>query len=195
MNYDNLSITTYLMGTKDGLPHMQEEFIGKNEFDIYNIYNSEEVDAEEWNTFRKIIEQCQDNKDDAVVICRNRGRFSNAYSKNFLFQSIITCANFNTHLLLGGCADFYNLVPVTSTLFWVDRFMKGEFFVIFRSAFKTLMDVRLENDNDIDTILSETLANKLLLCPMIYNTNEKSPAVSKIVLCKRVCNKYNLLDK
>lgn len=195
MNFSNYFISTYLIGNCDNFSCFKTEFASREEFDVNYIYSVKENSEEEWNIFRQIVEKSHANKEDAIVLCRNRGHFSKAYSKEFFFHGIFKCADFNTHLLVGGCVDFNNLVPVTSNLFWVDRFIGGTFLVLFSSAYRLLLNIHPKTSKNIDTILSETLANKLLLCPMIFKRREDDPAIKKITLYYKICNKYHLLVK
>jgi hypothetical protein len=167
------------------------EFLGHPEYELHPI--GEKCD---WGSFRHVLEQVsQKDEDDAIVICHEGHRFTEEYQSFSFFRVLMESVELGTEMLLGGCRDFGNLVPVKPGLYWVDKYEDCNFFVLFRRAYQTLLNLSLNDSESLDEVLSRVLSNKLLIAPFISWTGTKCRADSQLALYDYIINKYHITGK
>lgn len=185
MEHDNLYISTYLVGS------VKEEFTGRKEFDIYHHdYNK----GSRWQSFQDIVSRVNSNdEDDLIVICYEGHQFADTYNRSSFLSAIFKCAELGTHLLIGGCDNFNNMVPISPNLYWIDMFSKSNFYVVFRPAFQTILTAMPQKKEQLEDVLSRILPNKLILNPFITDCSKECEATKKLLLYNRVVSKYSIL--
>jgi len=182
-DYNDTCITTYIIGRHT------DSFIGKNEFELHTI----ESEKSRWEIVREIVQHSIETIDDAVTICFDGHRFTGNYSSEQFVKDIIYSHSMGTHLLIGGCDGFFNAMPISRRLFWVDHIENTNFFVVFRSAYERIVQSVQEEQESLESILSRSLSNKLLLVPQISTCDGSSKADEQITTYIKIINKYNLL--
>ena len=185
MDYRDFIISTFTVG------NLYMEFQGHPEFELHPI--GEKWD---WSIFRHVLEQVsQKDEDDAIIICHEGHRFTEVYQSCSFFRVLLECSELGTEMLLGGCRDFSNLVPVSPRLYWVDKYEGCNFIVLFRRAYHTLLNLSLNDCESLDEVLSRVLSNKLLIVPFISWTGTKCRADSQLALYNYIINKYHIKGK
>ena len=183
MDYNNMMISTYIIG------ELGTEFDCCPEFDLHYV-----MAQDRWKNFYNIVGQaCRQGEDDAVVICYEGHHFTKDYLPAVLFDKIIRSAKLGTHILIGGCSSFSNLVPVEEGLFWVDNFEGANFYVVFKHAFQSILEVSPAIDESLERVLSHLLPNKLLLSPFISWVGVEGHSDKQLKLYNHVINKYQMI--
>lgn len=186
-DYCDYSISTYLLGCAE------VEFQGRNEFDLIHIPSEKKS---RWQLFKECIKRANSTgEDDVIIICFEGHRFTKNYCKEDLFKSIIKCAELGTHLLIGGCTDFRNLVPLTKDLYWIDCFFKANFYIVYKTAYRLLLDIDPKEIEELDEILSPSLPNKLILYPFVSDISMNEDAVRRLEIYQRIIKKYRIMEK
>jgi hypothetical protein len=150
MEHDNLYISTYLVGS------VKEDFTGRKEFDIYHHdYNKGSL----WQIFQDIVSRVNsNNEDDLVVICYEGHHFADTYNRSSFLSAIFKCAELGTHLLIGGCDNFNNMVPISPNLYWIDMFSNPNT-PFYKEAPIDLFLSHYYNGGDMERILSDWYAD------------------------------------
>lgn len=182
MDYCDILISTFTVG------NLSVEFQEHPEFELHPF-----GDNWDWDFFRHTLEiVSQKNEDDAIVICHEGHHFTEDYQPYVLFRALFESAGLGTDMLIGGCRDFGNLVPVGHGLYWVDKFEGCNFFILFHRAYQTLLDKSPNEGESLDEVLSRAFSNKLLMAPFISWTGAKSRADSRLALYNYINNKYHI---
>lgn len=171
-SYENIIIPVYvinLLERKDRLSHIQQQFKGKNEFDVTIVEACKHSIGAVglWESILKIIKIGIANEDDVIIICEDDHEFTKEYSKEYLLENIIEAANQGVEILAGGIANFSHAVPVSKSRLWINSFWCTQFIIIYKSLFvKILKEPFLESDT-ADGKLSEITSHKMTLFPFI----------------------------
>ncbi|MFC6101240.1 hypothetical protein [Olivibacter domesticus] len=171
--YAGITIPIYVL-QKSGNPEhiflLRQEFENRNEFDLQadDEYNGDlDFQKESWRAFMRILEKAEARNDDFIAICGEHHRFTDSYSKNKLFNNIVAAASQGTKLLLGGVSKFGHAVIVDEERCWIDSFQDSQFFIIYRSLFKLILDEPFEDGDEFFQKLSLLTGNKMLIFPFI----------------------------
>ncbi|MEH6306583.1 hypothetical protein RYH73_13075 [Olivibacter sp. CPCC 100613] len=179
---DDLSIPVYQIITDDFEERAMENFSDKPEFDVTRFFfknKTQSFSQRMWNGMIMAIQSAGEH-DDVIVVCSQKHLFTEVYNKDFLVNCIIEANTSGVNLLFGGIGSFTNVVPVTENLFWIDSVTYFDFFIIYRSIFKSILEEQfVENDDFFSKVCSIT-SNKLTMYPFITNipTNSYSPKMN-----------------
>ena len=184
MNSNNQIISAYVAD------NLETEFINQKEFVLHNNNNHNR-----WLGFLNAIEHASNNDDDVILICFKGHRFSKEFNKAIFIDYIMRSAKLGTHILLGDCGYFCNLVPVDKGLYWVDTFSSSCFYVVFRHAFQLIMNIEAKENDTLEVLLSKNVPNKLLAVPFFSSPiNIKSKGViERLSIYQLITCRYNLL--
>lgn len=88
-------ISTYVINLKDRIDrkkHVSTEFEGRDEFDVTFVDACEHSIGAVglWNSIVKIIQIAVEKDDDVIVICEDDHYFTKNYSKEYLFENILS---------------------------------------------------------------------------------------------------------
>ena len=184
-DYCDYSISTYLLGCAE------VEFQGRNEFDLIHIPSEKKS---RWQLFKECIKRANSTgEDDVIIICFEGHRFTKEYCKENLFNTITKCATLGTQILIGGCADFKNLVPLTKDLYWIDSFSNANFYIIYKSAYNSILKTIPLEKEELDEILSQNLSNKIILYPFISDMSMSENADRRLDVYDRITAKYHIV--
>jgi glycosyl transferase family 25 len=170
--YENIVIPTYVINLserKERLKHIQEQFKGKHEFDLFTIEACKHAIGAVglWNSILKIIKMAMNNDDDVIIICEDDHEFTKNYSKEDLLQNIIEAENQGVELLTGGIANFSHAVPITENRLWIDSFWCTQFIIIYKNLFQKILEEPFGDTDTADGKLSEITSHKMILYPFI----------------------------
>jgi|SRR2546428_1628515 len=169
--YDGIVIPAYLINLKerkDLLEHIKEQFNNKAEFQVNIVECKNEIGAVGlWQTIVKIVSQAKEQDNDVILICAEDHKFSESYSKQYLFKNIIEAHEQGANLLLGGVANYGHGVPIAKNRCWVDRFWGNQFIIIFNKFFQQILDEPFSEEDEVNIKLSEMTSNKMVLYPFV----------------------------
>lgn len=170
--YENIIIPTYVINLperKDRLAHIQQQFAGKNEFDVRIVEACKHPIGAVglWHSILKIIQIAIASDDDVIIICEDDHEFTKRYSKEYLLQNIIEAANQGVEILNGGIANFSHAVPVSPQRLWIDSFWCTQFIIVYKSLFEKILKEPFEETDTADGKLSEMASHKMTLFPFI----------------------------
>ena len=142
--YKNIIVPTYIINLverTDRLSHIQQQFVGKHEFDVKIVEACKHPIGAIglWQSILKIIRTAISDDDDVIIICEDDHEFAKSYSKEYLLDNIIEAATQGVEILTGGIANFYQAVPVSKNRLWIDSFWCTQFIVIYRSIFQKIL--------------------------------------------------------
>ena len=168
----NLTIPTYIINLKDRTErfhHANTQFRNKNEFDVRIVEGCKHSIGAVglWHSIRKVIGLALENDEDVILICEDDHMFTEHYSKEHLFNSIIQSDIEGADLLLGGIGGFGQAVRITNGKFWIDNFFSTQFMIIYKRLFKAILDAPFDETVTADELLSKLTQNKMVLFPFI----------------------------
>jgi len=170
--FENVSIPVYIINLparKDRLIHIQQQFAGKDEFDLNIVEAIEDENGAIglWKSIVKIIKMAKNNQDDVIVICEDDHEFTCDYSKNYFLHNVIEANDQGANLLIGGVSSFGQAIPVSEYRYWVDRFFCTQFIVVYSGFFNAILEEKFGNRDAADLKLSIMTSNKMVLHPFV----------------------------
>ena len=183
MKNDEVCISTFLVGEWTNVM-VKKHFDGKSLFRTEMLVSPS---LSRWSLFRCAVEHAEKSgDDDVIVVCFNEHNFTNNFDGRLFLDVIVEASKRGAQLLIGGCQKVENMVPVTSSLFWVDVTSGASFY---------------GGDADLDEIISQYIPNKFLVCPIISDSSMQDSASSDVNSAQETMNiyktiiaKYNLLS-
>ena len=157
------------------LRHFEYEMRGKDEFSIttFQAYKHEVGAVGLWNSICDIVRQAYETDEDAVLICEDDHVFTCDYDRTSFMRKAILAGRLGAELLSGGVAGFDYLVPCGSHgLCWMENFWGTQFIVIYKSAFKKILNADFSIRDVADEKLSEILDRKMVTLPFISTQKE-----------------------
>jgi hypothetical protein len=154
--------------------HIIAEFSGKDEFlpAIIPAIESPIGAMGLWMTLQHILIVEDTDNTSFFIFCEDDHKFTRYYSKDGLFQAIQDAIALNADILVGGVSWFQKAIPVSKTLFWVEKFSGLQFIVIFRKFYRTLIDAPFTKGNAADYKISGLTKNKFVIFPFISEQKE-----------------------
>ena len=171
-SHDHIVLPTYIINLPENAErkkHILKQFRDKPEFDITIIEGCKGKSGKMglWLSIRKIIEIAIKNDDDVIVICKDNHEFTEHYSKNLLFTTVLQAHALGAGCLTFGTTQFGFCVPITHHLFWTNRYSYFQFIVIYKPIFEKILNENFNEDVDPDHLLSEVTSNKMIVYPFI----------------------------
>lgn len=172
LDYEKMSIPVYVINLEertDRLQHIKAEFCNKPEFEV-NIVRACQASCGAlglWQSIRKVIVAAQKKQEDIIIICEDDHHFTPDYSKEYLFQQIITGYSMGLDYINGGSADIQNAFMVDKHLFWVDMIRCTQFIILFRDFFDKILSAEYNDSVLADVLLSRLTNNKMLIYPFV----------------------------
>ncbi|WP_207513693.1 hypothetical protein [Longitalea luteola] len=166
------SIPTFVINLKkrtDRKEYILKEFDQRMEFDVTIVEAQEHKTGAIglWNTLQIILQKQLTTGHDYIIVCEDDHQFTDAYSKERLFDAIAEVRSKNADLLCGGVSWFTDALPVSAGIFWVDIFSGFQFTVIFRQFFKTILEADFKDDDVTDLKIASLTENKFFTYPFI----------------------------
>ena len=199
MKNDEVCISTFLVGEWTNVM-VKKHFDGKSLFRTEMLVSPS---LSRWSLFRCAVEHAEKSgDDDVIVVCFNEHNFTNNFDGRLFLDVIVEASKRGAQLLIGGCQKVENMVPVTSSLFWVDVTSGASFYVVYRSVYRKILSITIDGgDADLDEIISQYIPNKFLVCPIISDSSMQDSASSDVNSAQETMNiyktiiaKYNLLS-
>ncbi|MET3875829.1 hypothetical protein [Chitinophaga sp. OAE865] len=171
-NLNEITLTTFVLYTNtigNELENITKQFRGKKEFDVKFVNMSERSNdlRGHWEYFREIIIKAIADKEDVIVICRDKHEFTENYSKEFFLSNLLQAHIHGTEILMGGISFFKQLVPISESRYWIDSVHGSQFIVLFRNVFSKILNEPTEDYKHIDEYLSIITSNKVVIHPFI----------------------------
>lgn len=171
-NCDDFFLPTYIINLperSDRRTHMQKQFEGRSEFQITWVDACKHpVGAVGlWQSIVRAVRMAVDRDDDVILICEDDHRFTSHYAKDRFLREITEAHEQGVHLLSGGIGGFGIGIPVTKTRFWVDWYWSNQFIILFRHAFRFILDYSFQETDTADGVLSTILPVKQVFWPFI----------------------------
>lgn len=165
-------IPTYVINLPqrtDRWQHIKDQFAGHEEFSMQRVEAvTHSVGAVGlWLSIRKIIEQAEANGEDLVLICEDDHIFTERYDRRRFMQQVYMAGCLGTNLLMGGIGGFGDMQPVGNGLYWVDWCWCTQFMVVYRNAFRLILDAEFAENDVADEFISKLCPNKLVTYPFI----------------------------
>ena len=153
----------------DRRAHILRQFEGRNEFDLHIVEacRHEYGAVGLWQSICKIVGQAERDGEDAVLIVEDDHVFTPAYDRDRFLRQVLLAGSMGAELLSGGIGGFRNLVPLPGGLFWDDWFWCTQFIVVYRKAFRTILDARFSVRDVADEKLSSLLTAKMVTVPFV----------------------------
>jgi GGDEF domain-containing protein len=166
-DFTNITLPVYVIMPPDSSKEsIEQQFAGKNEFDLHFIETGT-GNVAIWKGIRSIIEDATKNDDDIIIICDKDHLFTAHYSKEYLFSNIIGAHYQGADLLVAGCRNFYRAFPIAPLRYWIAGCNSATFLVIYRKFFETVMAEPFNEEVKPGELIIEITFNKMLLYPFI----------------------------
>ncbi|NSL85854.1 hypothetical protein ECE50_003360 [Chitinophaga sp. Mgbs1] len=170
-------IPTYIINLKkrtERKEHILLEFSGRAEFSprIVEAQEREEGALGLWLTIRQIIQEAVTLQQAYIILCEDDHTFLPHYQASVLHAAIAEADARQADILSGGVSWFNNALPVSDTLYWVEKFSGMQFTIIFSRFFQPLLDVAFTTDDAADTKTSHLTDNKYFIYPFISGQRE-----------------------
>ncbi|NQX43429.1 hypothetical protein SAMN05421820_11766 [Pedobacter steynii] len=148
---------------------ISERFSNLNEFLLQAVDGEEQINQElRLLQSLKNAVNCAKNADQKfMVVCNTSHYFTKEYSFEAFIDHIregeLSLADF----LTGGLRWFNSAFQVTDNLYWIDSFSGVHFLVIYQRSYQKILEVMLNGDQDVHTVLSSVSQNKLMIHPFV----------------------------
>lgn len=179
MTYEGLTIPTYVFNLphrEDRRKHIEAQFADKPEFELrWGMTCTHEIGAVGlWQSICKAVADAEERgEDDVIILCEDDHIFTECYDRDRFVEQIIKAGEIGTHLLAGGIANFTNAILLKGTgMFWLDWMWGTQFIILFRPAFRRILEADFADIDVADEFLSELLPNKLVIYPFISEQKE-----------------------
>lgn len=171
-NPENCYIPTYVINLPqraDRWQHIQKQFARHEEFRMQLTKAVEHpVGAVGlWHSICKIIEDAEAKGEDLVLICEDDHVFTEHYDRKRFMQQVYIAGCLGTNLLMGGIGGFGDMQPVGNDLYWVDWCWCTQFMVVYRNAFRMILEAQFRENDVADEFISRLCPNKLVVYPFI----------------------------
>lgn len=149
--------------------HIEREFSGRPEFDLHWVDACRAPRGADglWQSLLKIIAYADETGESAILFCEDDHQFTPSYDRDRFFAHVAEAARQGAHILLGGIGGFGHWVPVGQNRFWTDWFWCTQFMVVYRSAFRRILEADFGSADVADEFLSRVLPNKMVIFPFI----------------------------
>lgn len=189
-DYKEVSVPAYVIQLDEKRSykaHIVGQFRNRNEFELFftEVCKHKIKAISLWLSIKKIVEAAVKNDDDVIVICEDRHRFTEYYSKDDFIKTIVETSMWNAELLIGGTIGPTLAIPITQKLFWVGGFGSTQFLVLFKNIFQRIIDEPIDENITVAERLSEIASNKILFYPFIsiqqdFDNSAIRPANNKL---------------
>lgn len=149
--------------------HMENQFAGRDEFELIwvDACRHKKGTVGLWESIRKAVSMAVERDDDVMILCEDDHYFTEYYNKEQFIAHIIEAHEQGTQLLIGGVGGFGSAFPTAPSRYWVDWYWSNQFLVIYRSAYRKILDYEFSDNDTADGVLSKLLSNKETIYPMI----------------------------
>ncbi len=169
---DVSSIPTYVINLPervDRLKHIKNEFKDRDEFELTIVEACKhEVGAVGlWNSILKVVDIAFNKDQDVFIICEDDHKFTQHYTKEFLFENIEEAYEKGADILLGGVGGCTYAMPVAKNRFWIEHFICTQFTVLYRDFFPAIKSEHFDIHNTADGKFSSMTIDKMVIFPFI----------------------------
>lgn len=149
--------------------HMQQEFAGREEFDVTFVeavaHKNGRVGL--WKSIINVVGIAQSRGEDLILICEDDHSFTPAYKRDYFFRLLCDAAKQPIDLLSGGIGGFGHAVRVGTGRYWTDWFYSTQFIVVFERLFNRILSYDFQPTDTADGVLSVLAQRKEVLFPFI----------------------------
>ncbi|NLR78249.1 hypothetical protein [Chitinophaga eiseniae] len=149
----------------DRKEHIESQFLNKQEFAMELIEASEHSIGAVglWLSIKRVVACAKDEGLSYVLICEDDHEFTGNYSPEYLNCCIEECANRDGDILLGAVSWFDNAIPVSDSLFWIDKFTGAQFLIIYERFYEVILHAPFEVGDDADLKIAALTREKYLI--------------------------------
>ncbi|TKC56557.1 glycosyl transferase [Pedobacter hiemivivus] len=169
--YDDILIPTYVLNLKktNKLDQILNPFKMNPEFDVKIITENSEGSKEAclWKGIVTATKTAITEESDMFIVCNKEHRFSNKYSKEYLFENIVKANDQGATLLFGYIDNFGHAVPLTESRFWISSFLSTQFIVVYKKIFMDILNYKFNKLDIVDEVFSSLTSHKMVLYPFI----------------------------
>ncbi|HBI87017.1 MULTISPECIES: hypothetical protein [Sphingobacterium] len=149
--------------------HILKQFAGKSEFEFALVKAvKHKIGAVGlWQTLYNIIKQAETKQLPYIIVCEDDHCFTLDYSLAYLRNTIVKADRLHSDILLGGVSHFEDAVQVEQELFWINHFTGFQFTIIYKRAFKKLLALEFNDDDNVDLKMSQISDNMYCIYPFV----------------------------
>ncbi|GEM_PF-6416761 len=172
IDFENIAIPVYGLTLSDAsnISDFINQFHGKTEFDLTIIATSI---TDFWNAVQDCVRKSMKDGDELIIICSERHSFTKDYHRDIFFKDTIRTQGMGCDILLIGTNGFNHAVPISDTLFWIDKFENAEFIVIYRKLFNKILENHITHPT-ISNCLSHLASNIICTTPFMSLYSRKT---------------------
>lgn len=126
--------------------HLQNVFKKQSEFRLHIIspiaQNNSGLSL--WLTIQHIIKENVNWNDDFFIFCEDDHQFTQHYDFELLQQFIEEGKMLDADILSGGVSWFKTGVQISENLFWVEKFSRLQFTVIFKKFYQKIVTAQFQ---------------------------------------------------
>lgn len=207
-DFENVTVSVYALIYSDinKIPDFINQFNRKPEFDLHLVPT---LITDDWNTIKDCVKKSSNDDDELIIICNEKHAFTKNYNKDIFLQNVVRAQHMGCDILLSGTTGFSYAVPITDSIFWIDKFNKAEFMIIYQKAFKKILESQIK-DLTVSSGLSNLVSNIICTVPFMSSySNDSNPdpnleminthhhesyniAQEKLNFYSRIYKKYNI---
>ena len=120
-----------------------------------------------WKSICKIIKHALADDEDVIVICEDDHTFTADYNREKFLHDVIEAGHQGCQIMLGGIGNLANAIPVSDRRWWISWFWSTQFMVVYKSAFKDILNADFGVNDVADEFLANLLTHKQVLWPFI----------------------------
>ncbi len=190
---------------KDRLDHILQEFQDRTEFEI-NIIEAIKHELGSiglWMTIQKILIDVIDKKEELFLLCEDDHQFTEYYSSELLLSNIQKVAKLEADILCGGPSWITSKLKVSENIYWMDKFTGLQFTIIYKRAYKKILDAKFTKRDCADGKIASICDNKFFIYPFISIQKEfgysdatpKNQTIGRIAELFQSCNEGMQLNE
>ncbi|WPV64035.1 hypothetical protein [Chitinophaga sp. LS1] len=170
-------IQTYIINLKereDRNIHARKEFSNREEFSLTIVEGIRHENGALGLilTIQKILSTMVTEAAPYIIIGEDDHQFTEHYSKELLFETIIAAENKDADMLLCGISAFKGFIPIDSRLNWVKDFTGTQFVVLFRKCFQLIINAKVNIGLTADGLYTILSNDKYFIYPFISTQKE-----------------------
>lgn len=172
MNFEDITISTYVNNLPERTDRREcviQTFKDHPEFDLHIMNAVKRPRGADglWESIVRIVKQAQEDEEEVIIICEDDHVFTPDYNRDVFLTNVINAGRLGCHILYGGIGNYHNVVPITNHLLWVDWSWCAQFMVVYKPAFRVILDAKFGEKDVADEFLSTLLPNKMVVYPFI----------------------------
>lgn len=151
------------------VPQTTEELSGNASFSLRfrDIPDSEREGEGHWHCIVACVREALEEEEDMIIITYDDSFLTASFRLPDFIDQVCQAGLMGCNILLGGVEGLHHVVPINSSLYWIDTFTGSCFLVLFRNVYAKILKESYEKGVSVSELLSFVTSHKMVLYPLI----------------------------